>query len=133
MKKVILTLVVLLGMGTAHAGDHDCNKVKRPEDCNKVAPKVVFAGKQKLEKPIRVVVCHPYWDRLNVGTLEGRRTRWWGPTISRGKWSADLPAAAEGCKVFWVKPGSVISTKASCVKKVISTKPMLAPGKYVME
>ncbi len=133
MKKVILALVAVLGMSTAYAADHDCNKVKRPEDCNKTAPKVVFTGKQKLEKPIRVVVCHPYWARMNVGTLDGRKTRWWGPTISHGKWSANLPAVAEECKVFWVKPGSLISTKASCVKKVISTKKMIAPDKYVME
>jgi hypothetical protein len=134
MKIVMFLIVMFVGMGAAYAdGIDDCKKVTRIEECNKTAPKVTFSGKKKLEKPIRVVVCHPYWDRLNVGTLSGRKTKWWGPTIGRGKWSANLPAADSACKTFWVKPGSTISTKASCVQRVISTKKMLTPGTYTME
>lgn len=122
---VIATLIAMAGLWFAGMASQAaaCGQTATVA-CGLTAPEKHFSGNVKIQKPIKVTVCHSYWNQLKVGHLNGRATRWWGPTIRKGGWSADLPAAASECKSWWVKPGTSIDTFASCVQRVISTGPM---------
>lgn len=123
-------VLAIAGLSTVAQAGGKCPQYK--EECNRTAPKKNFKGDKQIPDQIRVTVCHKYWDRLDVGTLNGRRTKWWGPSIQFSGWSADLPATAQRCKTFYVKPGSRITTYASCVDRVIRTPAMKKAGTYSM-
>lgn len=111
-----------------------CQKISASEKiCGDTAPQKYFKGDKQLVAPVKVTVCHPYWNRLDIGRLNGRATRWWGPTIRYGNWHADLPATASECKSFWVKPGTVIDSFASCVNRIVRTPRMMRAGTYWLE
>jgi hypothetical protein len=101
------------------------------------APVVTFKGDRQLADPIVVWVCHPYWEQLNgiEGEKDDPNARWWGPTIKYGRWQANLPATYERCKRFEVKPGTQITTNASCLDgALITTGPMTVAGRiYLMD
>ncbi len=102
------------------------------EECNRNAIGVPFKGNQKIPDPIRVEVCHGYWNQLDVGTYRGQKTRWWGPVMVYNAWYGDLPIATKECKTYWVRPGTELRLFASCVDRVISTGVMNRPGRYIM-
>lgn len=134
MSKIMYALAILVGsvgfwLATEVSQAEACGRTAQVA-CGLTAPEKNFSGTVKLIKPIKVTVCHGYWSQLKVGHLNGRATRWWGPTIRKGGWSADLPAASNECKSWWVKPGTSIDTFASCVNRVISTGPMRRSDTY---
>lgn len=105
------------------------------DDCPpKPIPAVIkFKGEQTIPNPITVWVCHPYWDRLDGDPAKGER--WWGPTMKfqRTGWEKDLQPILSRCKRFSVRPGTSITTLASCLNgREISTGPMTRPGTYLM-
>lgn len=127
---IALTLMTaLIGYSIFSTPAAACGKTKQVA-CGLTAPEKHFSGKKQLVKPIKVTVCHSYWNQLDIGHLNGRATRWWGPTIRYHRWAADLPAVASECKSWWVKPGTSIDTFASCVQRIVRTGPMRRSGTY---
>lgn len=102
------------------------------DECNRNTAGITFQGNVQIPDPIRVEVCHGYWDQLDVGTYRGQQTRWWEPVMVYGNWYGDLPTATQACKVYWVRPGTELRLFASCVDRLISTGAMNRPGRYVM-
>lgn len=103
-------------------------------DCNRVSTGVPWRGKGRMPNLIHnVTVCDPYFDRLNIGTYRGVRTRWWAPTMVRAGWFGDLPVYTTQCTTFKdFTPGTEIRIYASCVSRVIKTVPIYKPGTYYM-
>lgn len=98
--------------------------------CGNTAPDKHVSGNKQIKNPIKVTICHTYWNRLDVGILNGRKTKWWGPTIRYGSWSMDLKATASQCKSWWVVPGTVIDSYANCVQRIVTTSRMYKSGTY---
>lgn len=138
MKNFLLSAALALGSAFVISGPAQACSETAVSACPPiVAPLVTFKGDRQLADPIVVWVCHPYWDRLNG--IEGQKgdpkARWWGPTIKYGRWQKDLSATYERCKRFEVKPGTQITTNASCLDgALITTGQMTVAGRiYLMD
>lgn len=89
-------------------------------------------GTVVLPAPINVTICYPEWDLLVPGRLDGRVTKYWGPTIRYGNWSADLQAVTNGpCKRFQVRPGTVFESDNCKGTRVLKVK-VTRSGKYTL-
>jgi len=124
----ILTLSV--GLAVAATAVTACGITE--QECNRNSLGITFAGTVQIENPVKAVVCHGYWNQLDVGTYRGEPTRWWGPIMVYHSWYGDLPIATQECKTYWVRPGTEMRLFASCVDAVITTGAMNESGTYVM-
>ena len=83
MKRVLslsaLAVIISLSAGDAQA----CSETRIGACPPTPAPMVQFKGDKKIEQPIQVWVCHPYWELLDgrEGPAGDPQSRWWGPCL----------------------------------------------------
>ena len=120
-----------LEIPAAQAGD--CSQTQTPKECNRATNGRTWKGEGTIANPIQVTICHGYWDQIDVGTYRGVKTKHYSPVMQYGNWYGDLKVVTSQCKLFEVKPGTIIKLYASCVERVISTGLMMRAGQYVMK
>lgn len=73
------------------------------------APGVRYKGNANPET-IRVRICHRYWHKLSGGPGK----RWWGLTLKKGNWQANIREVYSECTWQNVVPGTRVGNKHNC-------------------